>query len=168
MRFTYCPHCGARLVPREIGDEGLVPYCEGCKKPLFDLPAPCIIALAVNECGEAALIRQGYVNTAHYVCIAGYIKIGETAQETARREIFEETGLTAERLTPLGSWGMEKKELLMLGFGARVKKAAFRLSGEVDSARWFPLRAALDAVPPHSVAQQLIQAYLDAFPQEAL
>lgn len=36
MRFTYCPDCGKKLIMKEIGDEGEIPYCDGCKKPLLD------------------------------------------------------------------------------------------------------------------------------------
>ncbi len=166
MKFTYCPHCGQKLVPREIGDEGLVPYCENCAVPLFDMPYACTITVAVNECGEAALIRQSYVTAASYVCIAGYIKSGENAEQTAAREVAEEIGLTPEWVHPLGSWYFARKDMLMLGFGARVHKADFALSGEVDSAMWFPLRDALAQVPVNSIAQALIQAYIDAFPEE--
>ena len=49
MKFTYCPDCGTKLIQKEIGDEGLMPYCENCKKPLFDMFSTCIIALVVNE-----------------------------------------------------------------------------------------------------------------------
>lgn len=31
MKFTYCPHCGRELIKKEIGDEGVIPYCENCK-----------------------------------------------------------------------------------------------------------------------------------------
>ncbi len=167
MRFIYCPHCGQKLIEREIGDEGLVPYCERCAKPLFEMPSACVIVVAVNEQGEAALIRQSYGYQEKHVCIAGYIKIGESAEETAARELQEEIGLQAQWLRPLGSWAMPKRELLMLGFGARVPKADFTLSGEVASADWFPLRQALEEVPQQSVAQQLIQKYIDAFPEDA-
>lgn len=26
MRFTYCPICGVKLVNKDIGDEGLLPF----------------------------------------------------------------------------------------------------------------------------------------------
>lgn len=31
MHFTYCPHCGTKLIEKEIEDEGIIPYCESCK-----------------------------------------------------------------------------------------------------------------------------------------
>ena len=63
MKFTYCPDCGTKLIQKEIGDEGLMPYCENCKKPLFDMFSTCIIALVVNEYGEAPVERLRFVGT---------------------------------------------------------------------------------------------------------
>lgn len=37
MRFQYCPHCGKKSEMKEIGDEGLIPYCAQCKLPLWDI-----------------------------------------------------------------------------------------------------------------------------------
>ena len=71
MRFTFCPHCGMKLVEKQIGDEGMIPYCEGCKIPLWDMFTTCIIAAVVNENREVALLRQNYVSETNYVCVAG-------------------------------------------------------------------------------------------------
>ena len=165
MHFTYCPHCGEKLTEKEIGDEGMVPWCGRCRTPLFDIPDTCVIVLAVNECGEAALLRQNYVSRDHYVCVAGHIKPGATAESSAAREVEEEIGLPVERTIYIGSYAYGKKELLMLGFLARVKKAGLRLSCEVDGAAWFPLSEAAAKTRPGSIAMRLIEdcaAYLRA------
>ena len=76
MHFTYCPHCGSRLVKKEIGDEGLIPFCETCSVPLWDMFTTSIIAAVVNEQKEVALLRQDYVTTASHVCVAVIMKMG--------------------------------------------------------------------------------------------
>lgn len=157
MKFLFCPHCGNKAVQREIGDEGLMPFCENCDIPLFDVTEPCIIALAVNEYGEAALLRQDYVTTTSYVCVAGHIKTGETAEETAAREISEELGIVPENVTYINSYYYEKKDMLMFGFLAHVRKKEFELSGEVDSADWFPLSEAEQKVREGSIAWELVR-----------
>ncbi len=156
MHFTYCPHCGEKLVKKEIGDEGLVPWCESCRQPLFDIPDTCVIVLAVNEYGEAVLLRQGYVSKDHYVCVAGHIKPGETAEKSAAREVEEETGLSVEDISYIGSYAYEKRGLLMLGYLARVKKAELCPSCEVDAAEWFPLSEAAAKTRRGSIAMQLV------------
>ncbi len=60
MHFTYCPHCGMKLVQKEIGDEGQISYCEGCKIPLWDMFTTSVICAVVKEEDEVALLRQNY------------------------------------------------------------------------------------------------------------
>lgn len=159
MKFVHCPQCGSKLTKKEIGDEGLVPYCTSCERPWFDMPYACTITLVINEYDEVALLRQGYVSAEHYVCVAGYIKCGESAEETAIREVKEELGLTVERLHYTRSYYFAAKDMLMLAFEAHVKKAEFHLSGEVDQAKWMTFAEAHPKMRPGSVAIQLLERY---------
>ena len=159
MRFQFCPHCGSRTVPREIGDEGLVPWCDSCKIPLFPMFSTCIIALAVNEEGEVALLRQGYLSSQYHVLVSGYMKPGESAEVCAAREIREELGLEVSRLVLTGTYWLEKKDMLMIGFLARVQKKDFRLSQEVDQAVWLDPQQALTLLHPAPAISYLVAKY---------
>ena len=161
MRFTYCPACGSRAVMREIGDEGQMPYCESCRKPLFDLFPVCVLCAVADENGRIALIRQSYVNTVNYVGVAGYIRSGESAESAAKREVAEEIGLEAESVKILGTYPYPKKDMLMIGFLVRVRSGEFSLSGEVDSACWFSREDAPGAVREGSIIRQVILDALD-------
>ncbi len=156
MRFTYCPHCGKELIRREIGDEGLIPYCESCRIPLWDMFTTCIICAVINENNEVALLRQDYVSTTSFVLVAGVMKLGESAEDTAVREVFEEIGQHVHSLRFVKSYPYEKKEMLMLGFRADVQKSEFRISGEVDQVQWVPLAKAPEFLRQGSIAWQLI------------
>lgn len=160
MRFTYCPHCGTKLVLKEIGDEGLIPFCEKCSIPLWDTFTTCIICAVINEEREVALLRQGYVSSTKYVCVAGVMKPGESAEDTAVREVGEELGLSVDKLTYIQSYPYEKKGMLMLGYRADVKKTDFKLSGEVDSAEWVPFEDAFDKLREGSIAWQLVKTVI--------
>lgn len=162
MRFIYCPHCGAKLTKKEIGDEGLVPFCKPCKLPLFDMFSTCVICAVTNECGEIALLKQCTISETRYVCVSGFMKIGESAEEAATREIEEEIGQTAETLTFVKSYPYEKKEMLMLGFHAKVKKAELVLSSEVDAAEWVAFSDALEKIREGSIAWQLVKEVIGA------
>ncbi len=157
MRFIHCPHCGMKLIQREIGDEGKVPYCLQCEMPLWDMFTTSVICAVVNEYHEIALLRQDYVSKENYVCVAGIMKIGESAEETAQREIKEEIGLNVEKLEYIKSYPYAKKEMLMLGYKATVRKKEFVLSDEVDDVEWVPLHKALEKLREGSIAWQLVQ-----------
>ena len=136
MHFVYCPHCGKKLENKEIGDEGLIPYCTNCEVPLWDMFTTSIITAVLNEKNEIALLKQNYVTTANYVVVAGIMKIGESAEDTVIREVQEEIGLKVSSLEFIKSYPYPKKEMLMLGYKAIVQKTDFNISSEVDDAIW--------------------------------
>ena len=63
-----------------------------------------IIAAVVNEYREVALLRQSYISTTRYVCVAGIMKIGESAEDTVIREVKEEIGQDVESLEFISSY----------------------------------------------------------------
>ena len=157
MKIKYCPVCGSEAIQKEIGDEGLMPFCPTCQMPLWDYFNTSIICAVVNEQEEIALLRQNYVSTTNYVCVAGHMKSAESAEETVTREVKEEIGQDVEKLVYIRSYPYEKKNLLMLGFLAKVNKKDFELSGEVDSVEWFPLSDALSMLREGGIAWQLVK-----------
>ena len=157
MHFTYCPACGSRLIPRPLGDEGDVPWCESCARPLFDMFSSCIIVAVVNGEGEVALLRETR-NPDREVLVAGYIKPGESAEETMRREVAEELGQTVTSHRLLWTCWHPKGQQLMIAFMARAEKQPLRPSCELKSAAWVPLIEAIDRVPPGSIAQRVVKA----------
>ena len=161
MHYTYCPHCGNKLISKEIGDEGLIPYCTKCDKPLWDTFTTSIIAAVVNEKNEIALLKQNYVSETKYVLVAGIMKIGESAEETAIREIEEEIGQKVNSLEFIKTYPYDKKEMLMIGFKANVTKAELNLSKEVDAAEWVELNKALALLREGSIGWQLVKAVIE-------
>lgn len=167
MKIKFCPVCGSEAIQKEIGDEGLMPYCQVCQVPLWDYFNTSIICAVVNEYNEVALLRQSYVSAINYVCVAGHMKSGETAEETVKREVKEEIGQEVNELIYIRSYPYEKKNLLMLGFLAKVKKKAFVLSGEVGAVEWFPVDEAQSRLREGGIAWQLV-GEIDARKQEIL
>lgn len=161
MHFEYCPHCGTKTILKEIGDEGEIPYCPKCQVPLWDMFCTSVIVAVINEFEEIALIRQDYVSATKFVCVAGIIKIGEEAEECAKREVQEEIGQTVENLRFVKSYAYDKKQMLMLGFEANVHKKDFALSCEVNSAEWVPLKNALGFLREGGIAWQLVKSIIE-------
>lgn len=161
MHFTYCPHCGTKLIQKKIGDEGMIPYCNECEIPLWDMFTTSIIAAVVNEEREVALLRQNYVSQTKHVCVAGIMKLGESAEETVMREVKEEIGQDVESLEFIQSYPYIKKDMLMLGYKATVKKKEFILSEEVDFVEWVAFENALPLLREGSVSWQLVKKAIE-------
>lgn len=161
MQFRFCPQCGGELSGKEIGDEGEVPFCERCGRPWFSFSYPCVICLLHDGAGNYALIQQTYA-TKNHVCVAGFIHAGETAEQTALREVREETGLEVQELRYVGSWYYPKHDNLMLGYACRVEHGEFRLSeSEVKSAGWFGENKALELLSHGTVGIELLNRWLE-------
>lgn len=156
MEFRFCPQCGAELSRKEIGDEGGVPFCESCNRPWFGFSYPCVICLLHDGAGNYALIQQTYA-TKNFVCVAGFIHAGETAEQTAVREIREETGLEVQDIRYISSYYYPKHDNLMLGYLCRVEHGEFRLSGEVERAGWFGLEEARELLSHGTVGKELFR-----------
>lgn len=98
----------------------------------------------------------------------GLVEKGESREETARREVAEETGLTGRLVCPLNSinyWFFDKQE------GARIHKTVyfylFEQTGgsvdqhdwEVEEVRWVPIEQALQMATYKGERDILTQAY---------
>lgn len=162
MRFKYCPDCGALLTSRVLGDEGAVPWCDSCGKPWFDMFPVAVISLVYNEKGEVLLLRQNYISTDFHNLVSGYVTPGEDAETCAVREIMEETGQQVESLELVLTNWFARKEMMMVGFFARVESCPLRLSGEVDAAGWHRPDEILSLVSsrPGSTSRILCERFL--------
>ena len=98
-----------------------------------------------NPQGELLLIRNSYGRSHLFVLPGGGIRPFETPAAAAVREVREEVGIAAERLTPLSTHYSEaegKRDIVYLF--AAFTAASPRADGvEVEEARFFPL----DALP---------------------
>ena len=163
MRFTYCPDCGALLTPRVLGDEGEVPYCVSCAHPWFDSFPTAAIVLVVSADGRVALLDQHYISTVYKNLVSGYVKPGESAEETALREVEEEIGVHIHTLELQFTRWFERAGVLMIGFIGYTDDVDFTLSSEVNAAGWFDPAEALGLVHPKesgSVSGMLVDLYL--------
>lgn len=161
MTFNYCPSCGTKAEMREIGDEGLMAYCTSCEKPLFPFTYTCILTLIVDENGLFAFIQQYNIPKHMFIGVAGYTKPGEALEETVRREVFEEVGLEALEISYIKSYPLEMRDQLMTGFVTYVKHSDFKLSQEVDTAKWFTEEESAEVLFKGSIIEMLFREYLD-------
>jgi len=81
--------------------------CPACGNMIFPRIAPAVIIGLVD--GDRILMSQ-YVNRNYkrYALLAGFIEIGETAEEAVAREVMEEVGLRVKNIRYYGSqpWGI--------------------------------------------------------------
>lgn len=159
MTFDYCPRCGAKLDRKEIGDEGLVPFCVPCNNVYFNFSYPCVLCLIIDEDNNIVLTKGTRPNS-NYGVVAGFVKAGETIETTAMREVQEEVGVTPYKTTFIKSYSYETDDRLMLGFVCKVKHSNLTISQELSTAEWHPISEAVSLLRQGSISKQLLTDYI--------
>jgi NAD+ diphosphatase len=133
-RRTFCSNCGSRLVMR---DAGYRRHCENCKMDHFPRTDPVIIMVVRSRKG-ILLGRQTIWKPGMYSALAGFMEPGETMEEAARREVFEEAGVRVGTVTYLASQPWPFPSSLMIGLIGEAVSDEIRIDGrELEDARWF-------------------------------
>ena len=96
--MKYCSECGTKLILKECGIDGEVPYCPTCKQFRFPVFNSAISTIIFNPTKDKILLIKQYGKDFN-VLVAGYITKGENAKETLIREIKEEVSLNVVEYT---------------------------------------------------------------------
>jgi len=162
-----CPACAAPL-RAEAG--GHVLRCGACGRAQFPRTDPAVIVL-VEHAGACLLARQAGWDAGRYSVLAGFVEPGESAEQTVRREVFEEAGVTVTAMRYHASQPWPFPGALMLGFFAKAEDARIEVDGdELEHAQWFTrddiTRALRDnrlrLSPAISISHRLIEHWFDA------
>ena len=159
----YCGICGSATVLRE-GERIL--ECAACSRQFFPRINPCVIVL-VTRGEEILLARSARFRTGYYSCLAGFVEIGETPEQTIEREVREESGVEVENIRYVESQSWPFPSQLMLGFLADYRSGDIVPEpGEIEDAAWFHV----NNLPPTpsagvSVAGRLIEGYARTAPK---
>ena len=167
MIGKFCRECGTKLVPKELENEGIVPYCPSCGQYRFPQYNVAVIMIVVDESTDKILLIQQYGRPS-YILVAGYVTRGESLEDACRREIREETGMTVSRIKYNRTEFFEKSDSLMCNFTVFVKDASeLHTNYEVDKYAWFTRDEARANIRPNSLAEKFLVAYLDEAEKEA-
>jgi 8-oxo-dGTP diphosphatase len=120
--------------------------CPRCRYLMFDYPRPCA-GMIVLKSDRVLVLKRGHPPRRGYLDTpGGFIDAGEDIEAAARRELFEETGLTVGRCEPLGFYW---DRYHLRGFGyfptmnfyylARWRSGEPRASDDAASTEWMPI-----------------------------
>ena len=155
----FCGACGA---PTKDHANQRAVCCTSCSNHYFPRINPCAIMLVVD--GDRILLaRSSRFKSNFYSCLAGFIEVGETAEQTVAREVREEVGIEIENVRYLKSQSWPFPSQLMLAFIVDYKSGEIVIEPEeIAEANWYHVNA-LQTVPSAavSVAGELIQHYVN-------
>ena len=159
--MKYCQECGTALTGRELEREGVVPFCPACGEYRFPMYNVAVSMIVVNEENRKTLLIKQYGRD-YFRLVAGYVNRTETLEHAAARELKEETGMTAERITFNRTRFFEPSNTLMCNFTVYVKDdGELNPNDEIDSFEWFSFEDARKNINPENLAGRFLCAFLD-------
>lgn len=157
-------YCGACAAPTSPHAKDRALRCQACERVYYPRINPCVIVLVTR--GDTCLLALHQRATASYhSCLAGFMEVGETPEETVKREVREEVGIEVNNIRYVRSQSWPFPSQLMLGFFAEHESGDICVDGkEIAQARWYH-RDELPLTPSAqiSVAGQLIELFLQGF-----
>ena len=114
----YCGTCGMALV--HDGKERMM-RCPKCNAMHYPKISPAVIVGVIDKEQERILMTK-YAGRDYkkYALIAGFSEIGETAEDTVRREVMEEVGIKVKNIRYYKSQPWSFTDTLLMGFFAEV------------------------------------------------
>ncbi|MEQ9068982.1 MAG: NAD(+) diphosphatase, partial [Gimesia chilikensis] len=109
------------------------------------------------------LARSARRSSNFYSCLAGFIEIGETPEQTVLREVEEEVGIKVRNIRYIKSQPWPFPSQLMIGFRAEYDSGELVLdTEEIADARWFSAKD-FPPIPSAriSVAGELIEDFVN-------
>lgn len=96
---NFCLKCGSSFKP-----DGSHLVCTSCGFEFYEVPKLFANIIVLNDVGEVLLARRKYdPHVGMWNTVGGFVEVGETMEEAARREVREETGLEIKDLVYLCS-----------------------------------------------------------------
>jgi NAD+ diphosphatase len=166
----YCSKCGSESA---MVDAGWKRQCPACGTEHFPRTDPVAIMLAEKD-GMALIGRQKMWPAGFYSCLAGFCEPGETIEQAAAREIFEEAGITVDPATAqyvaCQPWPFPSS--LMVGLILEASTNEIHVDEkELETARWVSreeMVSILDGThgeifgpPPMAIAHHIMKAWTE-------
>lgn len=108
----FCGKCGSKMKP---DTKERMMYCEKCGNMEYPKICPAVI-IAVTDGNRLLMSKYAGRTYKKYALLAGFAEIGETVEETVKREVMEEVGLKVKNLRYYKSQPWSFTDTLLLGF----------------------------------------------------
>jgi 8-oxo-dGTP diphosphatase len=154
--YQWCPRCRARLIVGKVEDK-IRPHCTGCGFIFYQNPAPAAGAIIIENDGILMVQRAIDPGRGDWCIPAGFTEWTEHPQQTAIRELKEETGLDISITSMFDIFmGMDdpRTHAVLILYHAKILGGKLTPGDDAVDARYF----GFDVLPPNIA----FQAHRDA------
>ena len=134
--------------------------CEECGLTEYPKISPAVI-VAIADGDKLLMTRYAQGEYKKYALVAGFVEIGESFEETVRREVLEEVGLTVKNIRYYKSQPWSFSDSVMIGFFADLDgdNTITIQEEELEEAVWVPRGEIPEAERNISIGQEMIEAF---------
>ncbi len=136
--MAYCMQCGSSMVERvPPGDDRIRLVCPSCGNIAYNNPKIVVGTLPVVD-GRVLLLRRGIEpRLGTWTYPGGFLEMGETTDEGARRESKEELGIEVGRLRLHGIYNRPSHGIVTIVYLADVIEGEPKPSAEALEVAYF-------------------------------
>lgn len=153
----FCGRCGGKM---EWGTTERSRVCPSCGNTVYPKICPAVI-VAVHDGDRLLLTRYKGRPFKRYALVAGFNEIGESIEDTVRREVQEEVGLQVKNLRFYKSQPWVFTDSLLMGFYAELDgsdKVTVQ-EDELAEANWFHRSELPEDYSPISLTGEMIDTF---------
>lgn len=111
----FCANCGTATDPTR--DVGFSRFCPKCRKQHFPQLVPAVLVAVLDGKGNV-ILSQRRKESKVLTLLSGFVLHGESAEETVRREVEEESGARVSKVRYIGSQPWPYPYLMMMCYYA--------------------------------------------------
>lgn len=154
----HCGRCGEEMHPDENERAMLCPKCGNLVYPKI---MPAVIVGITNEKNQILLTKYANNSYTKFALVAGFAEIGETIEETVKREVKEETGLDVTDISFYKSQPWSFSSTLLFGFWAHADSSQVISmdDGELKLANWYDKDVNVDNLDSSSLTAEMIRLF---------
>ena len=151
----HCGYCGSIM---EFDSDEEAMFCTCNNVMVYPRISPCVLAL-IKKDNQILSARNALFPEGLYSALAGFIEISETAEETVKREVFEEVSLKVNNINYYSSQAWPFPSQLMLAYTCDYESGEIKVDGkEIIEAKWFDIDNLPNTPPNSTLSGRLINS----------
>lgn len=137
--MKHCGECGTALQEGPDAEGYAHLFCNSCGWTWYNPPTPVTLVLVTMPDGQVVYTRKHSFEPGRWSVVSGFIPRGERAEETAVREVKEETGLDVEIVRFMGTHVyVGRPDQIVIAFHARAAGGEPKAGSDVDEVEVAP------------------------------
>lgn len=160
--MTSCPVCTTVLIVAELGGRDRL-VCEVCEFVHWDNPKPVTATLVPMESGIVLVKRKYEPYVGDWCLPGGFMEAREEPEESAQREVFEETGLNVEIDRLVGAHSPGKGINVIILFYLAKPATGLMVAGDDASEVGSFTKDTLPANVAFELHRRMIAQFFDSF-----